>query len=310
MSQQGLGTRKPRFQGRLVDLLLLVAAFFWGASYLAAKTLTQISSVFGLLSLRFLIASALLVAIRSFKPVKFTADDLRIGVLIGLGLAATIGTETQGIAITSATNAGLIISLAIIITPITEGIWMRSFLPPVFFVAAVVAVVGVALLVGANGFHAPNWGDALMLIAAMLRGIYTAAQGRWTSGKPVNSLNLTILHTGVAGVIFFLLDVRGSIAAATGYGLREWGILLFLILLCTVFGFFAMMWSIRRTSASRVSLLLGTEPVWAVVVSVAIGGEKLGWVGAVGAALIIGGCYFGLGVEGRHRSRATLPADF
>ena len=302
---------KPvRFKGRFVDLVLLVAAFFWGSSYLAAKTLTHVSSVFGLLSLRFIIASALLLVIRSFRPIKFTPDDWRIGVLIGLGLAATIGVETQGIAITSATNAGLIISLAIIITPITEGIWMRSFLPPVFFVAAVVAVVGVALLVGANGFHAPNWGDALMLLAALLRGIYTAAQGRWTSGKPVNSINLTIMHTGVAGVIFFLMDAPGSIAAATSYGVREWGILLFLILLCTVFGFFAMMWSIRRTSASRVSLLLGTEPVWAVVVSVAIGGEKLGWLGVLGAALIIGGSYFGLGVEGRHRRKATPPADF
>jgi drug/metabolite transporter (DMT)-like permease len=295
------------FRGRFVDLVLLVAALFWGSSYLAAKELTKVSSVFGLLSLRFLIAAAILLAIRAFRPVKFTRDDWRVGVLIGLGLAATIGIETTGISITSATNAGLIISLAIIITPITEGVWMRSFLPPVFFVAAVVAVVGVALLVGANGFRAPNWGDGFMLVAALLRGIYTAAQGRWTAGRPVNSVNLTIMHTGVAGLIFFFMDVPGTIAAATGYGWREWGILAFLVLLCTVFGFFAMMWSIRRTSASRVSLLLGTEPVWAVVVAVALGGELLSWLGVIGAILIIGGSYFGLGVEGRHR-HASPPA--
>jgi drug/metabolite transporter (DMT)-like permease len=62
-----------------------------------------------------------------------------------------------------------------------------------------------------------------------------------------------------------------------------------------------MAWGIKNTSASRTSLLLGTEPVWATIVAVAIGGELMGPLGIIGALLIIGGTFCGQAVETRHR---------
>ena len=41
---------------------------------------------------------------------------------------------------------------------------------------------------------------------------------------------------------------------------------------------------VRRTSASRASLLMGTEPLWAVAAGVVVAGETLGWLGALGAS--------------------------
>lgn len=293
-------TNKKQRAGR-VDLTLLAAAAAWGGSYLAAKELTEVSSIFALLAIRFVAAATILSLLRLRNPVKFSRHDWIIGSAIGIGLAVTIGVETAGISLTSATNAGLIISLAIIFTPIMEGVWKRNWLPAPFFIAATGAIVGVALLVGGNGFHAPNVGDALMFVAAIFRGFYTAAQGRWTAKRKVNTFNLTILHTGVAGAIFLALDFGGTIHAVQTYGTYQWSLIIFLTLFCTVFGFLAMMWSIRKTSASRVSLLLGTEPIWAVFIGVAIGGELISWLGALGAALVIGCCYIGLGIENRHR---------
>jgi drug/metabolite transporter (DMT)-like permease len=75
----------------------------------------------------------------------------------------------------------------------------------------------------------------------------------------------------------------------------------FLVLFCSVFAFAAQLWAIKKTSASRASLLLSTEPIWAVVIGSAIGGELLGWVGYVGAAVIIGASYVGQGIERRYR---------
>ena len=80
------------------------------------------------------------------------------------------------------------------------------------------------------------------------------------------------------------------------------------MLLCTVYGFFAMMWGIRRTSASRIALLQGTEPVWAVLIAIMFGGEALNWVGAIGALLIIGSCYWGLGIEQAARQKRTAAS--
>jgi drug/metabolite transporter (DMT)-like permease len=51
-----------------VDIALIAAAFVWGASYLAAKQLTEAGSLWGMLALRFTAAAAILLLIRAFKP--------------------------------------------------------------------------------------------------------------------------------------------------------------------------------------------------------------------------------------------------
>jgi drug/metabolite transporter (DMT)-like permease len=68
----------------------------------------------------------------------------------------------------------------------------------------------------------------------------------------------------------------------------------------------AMLWAIRKTSASRVALLQGTEPVWAVVIAVVIGGELMSAIGWLGAAVIIAACYWGLGIENRAREARLI----
>ncbi len=55
-----------------------------------------------------------------------------------------------------------------------------------------------------------------------------------------------------------------------------WIDVLFLGLLCSVFAFVVQLWAVRRTSATRASILMGTEPVWALAVGVAVGGEAVG----------------------------------
>lgn len=284
-----------------VDIVLIGAAFVWGASYLAAKQLTEAGSLWGMMALRFIAAAVILGFIRAFRPVKFSKADVLVGSAVGVGLATVMTVETNGIHLTSATNAGLIISLSIIFTPILEG-WVRKFwLPKTFFIAAAGAVIGVALLVSGNGLQSPNWGDALMFGAAVLRAYYQVVQGSLTAGRKLTTINLTIFQTLTAGVIFFVADAPGTVRAAFSYGANEWFLLGFLVLLCTVYGFFAMMWGIRRTSASRIALLQGTEPIWAVFIAMLFGGEQLNLIGVLGAALIIGSCYWGLGIEARAR---------
>jgi drug/metabolite transporter (DMT)-like permease len=209
--------------------------------------------------------------------------------------------ETNGIKLTSATNAGLIISLTIIFTPILESAWRRSWLPRPFFVAAVTAIVGVALLDSGNGFKEPNLGDALMLGAAVLRAITTTAQGKLAEGRQVSSFNVTVVQLMVCGLSYLVIDFVGVVNLVQEFETQQWLEMGFLVLFCTVFGFVALQYGILRTSATRASLLLSTEPIWAVVTATAFGGEKLFWVGIVGAVLIIGGSYWGLAIETKHR---------
>ena len=284
-----------------VDIAILGAAMVWGGSYLASRELTHFASLWGMMAIRFIIAGLILYLIRAFKPVKFTKSEMLSSLGIAATLALVMSVETTGIFLTSATNAGLIISLSILFTPIIEGLVAKFWMPRMFYVSAIGAVIGVAILISGNGFTEPNLGDLLMVLAAVLRAVHTVAQSFFTKGKDVNTTNITILQLIFTGLFFLVIDPVGAVTAATTYGVREWLLMATLVLFSTVYGFVVMLWAIRKTSASRVALLQGTEPIWATIIAVGIGGELMGAIGWLGGAVIVAACYWGLGIENRAR---------
>ena len=286
-----------------VDLVLLAVAIVWGASYLSAKAITPFATVPAMLSVRFAIATLAMVAIWLIRRKKFSRTDLILGTIFGLTQSAIMSVETFGLKITSATNAGLLISLTIIFTPIMESAWNKRWLPRSFFLAAVGAIVGVALLVTGNGIQDPNFGDVLLFIAAIVRAVHVTAQGVLTRNREASSFNMILMQCLTATVVFFVFDVQGAFDAIQTFGPAQWAGTLFLALFCSVFAFVAQLWAIRRTSASRSSLLLATEPIWAVVIAVLFGGETLALLGILGAVVIIASTYVGQGIETRHREK-------
>lgn len=291
------------FRASKVDLVLLAVAIVWGASYLAAKAITPFATVPAMLSVRFAIATLAMVAIWLIRRKRFSRTDVILGIIFGFTQSAIMSVETFGLKITSATNAGLLISLTIIFTPIMESAWNKRWLPRSFFLAAVGAIVGVALLVTGNGIQEPNFGDLLLFIAAIVRAVHVTAQGVLTRNREASSFNMILMQCLTATVVFFVFDVQGAFDAIATFGPAQWAGTLFLALFCSVFAFVAQLWAIRRTSASRSSLLLATEPIWAVVIAVIFGGETLALLGIVGAVVIIASTYVGQGIETRHREK-------
>ncbi|ACZ23538.1 DMT(drug/metabolite transporter) superfamily permease [Sanguibacter keddieii DSM 10542] len=289
-------------RGPLVDLLLLGVAAVWGASFLAAKDLAAETGVPAAVALRFLVAAVatavLCLARREPLP---RARGLLVAVVLGCTQAAVIGLETWGVHLTTATNAGLLISLALVMTPVLEGIASRSWLPRAYFVAAVAAVVGVALLVSEGGLRQPTAGDGLVVAAAAVRALHVTASAHLTRGRTEGSSSVVLVQMVVCAAVFTVMAGPGLPSAAARLDTLGWAGVLFLGLLCSVFAFVVQLWAVRRTSASRASILMGTEPVWALLVGVVVAGEVIGPLGACGAALIIAASYAGQAVERRHR---------
>jgi drug/metabolite transporter (DMT)-like permease len=309
MTNARLTNTRARLSASRVDIVILAVALVWGASYLAARELTKVASIGGLLAVRFLLAGLVLGLIWFYKRERFSKTDVLLGTVFGLTQASIMWVETWGLSVTTATNAGVIISLTILFTPVLESAWKRSWLPRSFFIATVVSLLGLILLVSGNGITAPNYGDALMLLAALVRTFHVTAQGRLTEGRKVSSLNAILMQCLVCGLCYFVIDARGTIDAAVGYTPRDWALLLFLVVFCSVFAFVAQLWAIKKTSASRASLLLATEPIWAVAVGSVIGAELLGPIGYIGAAVIIGASFYGQRIEAQHRAKEVASAS-
>ena len=295
-----MSTKSPaRFSAG--DLMLLVVAAFWGATYLVVKDLGNSGSIGGLMAIRFVIAAIGLWVYWLFKRDKFQKQEWIMGVAFGISQTIVLNLEAWSVHLTSATNGGLIIALAIITVPILESAWRKNWLPYKFFIATSVAVIGLALLIMGNGFVEPNLGDLFMFIAMVLRTFHFVILGRLTQGKTFSPVNLTTIMVSTSGLIMLLLNPSQAIQTALNYNTGNWISMLFLSLLCTSFAFIGMNWAVKHTSASRASLLLGTEPVWSTIIAVIIGGELIGFVGALGAVMVIGATYWGQSIETKHR---------
>ncbi|MEU6975136.1 DMT family transporter [Streptomyces sp. NPDC046371] len=282
----------------LTDLPVLLVAVVWGASYLAAKGVTTTHTVIAVLVLRFAVVLPVLVAAGRRRLRALSAAQWRGAGTLGLILAGIFLLETYGVVHTSATNAGLIISLTMILTPLAEAAVTGTRPPRAFLAAAALSVAGVVLLTQGGGFTAPTLGDLLMLLAALARTVHVLAMSRIKAVRSADSLSLTTVQLGSAVAVFAVLAALPGTGAspwsvALGFGPREWAGLLFLSVFCTLFAFFVQMWAVRRTSPSRVSLLLGTEPLWAAAVGIALAGDRPGTLGLAGAVLVLAGTTWG-----------------
>lgn len=281
-----------------------MVALVWGSSYLAAKTAIDGSQVLLVLFMRYLIAalaSAGLVMATAHRRIRWSREETRIGSVLGLTQAAVLVLEMYGVAHTGAANAGLLISLTLVITPLLDRSGGRGALPARFFLAAAVCVVAVGLLTSARGLRVPGLGDALMLAAAVVRAGHVALVGRLTAGRSPRPLQLTSVQT-ILGAALCFPAAAGDLPALIHATAGTWAQLVYLALFCSVFAFLAQTWAVQRTSASRASLLMGTEPVWAAAVGVVLGGERLTALAALGAVLMVAGTYWGQAIERAHRN--------
>ncbi|GAA3077331.1 hypothetical protein GCM10020254_21760 [Streptomyces goshikiensis] len=112
------------------DLPVLAVAVVWGGSYLAAKGITTAHTVIAVLVLRFGVVLPVLAGAGWRRLRALSARQLRGGALLGLVLGAIFILETYGVVHTSATNAGLIISLTMIFTPSPRRPSAAPGLPP------------------------------------------------------------------------------------------------------------------------------------------------------------------------------------
>ncbi|MFV0458165.1 MAG: DMT family transporter [Actinomycetales bacterium] len=290
----------------LPDAVLLAVAVVWGGSYLAAKDLAEATSAAAVMCLRFLPAALILLAIaagrRRFRALRAVTGP---GLLLGTLRAATIALETIGVTLTSATNAGLIIGLSVLFTPILESAAARRRLSGQLMAAVLLGIAGVALLVGGEGLSTPNTGDLLILAAAVTRALLGVAGARLTAGG-ADVLPLTTIELTFGAIVFTLWGggpARGSLAHLTGH---DWAVLAYLSIGCTLVAFLGQLWATKHTSASRAGILLGTEPAWALGIGILLAGDTIGPTGLAGALILLAAVTWGGRAEHHWRTNATL----
>lgn len=271
------------------DLMLLAVAIVWGTSYGVVKDALVFYPVLGILLLRFGLTFAVLSpTLRSLRHAKATelAGALGTGVLL-LGILLA---ETFGIALTRASNAAFLISLCVVLTPPVEWALLRRKPSRVEWIAVLLSLAGAALVSG--GLVIPGAGDALILLAALLRALMVCVTKRVMRDSTLAPLSVTALQAGTVAfgsiVVALLYPSQPwpALPALAGHG-GFWISIVYLVFACTLFAFFAQNFAVKRSSPTRVALLMGSEPAFGALFAYAWLGEQLSVWGWAGGALMV-----------------------
>ncbi len=293
--------------GQIVaDMSLLFVAIVWGSSYLATKIILIDYEVFPFLFIRFAFTVIILLFF-TWKSLKnATMGTWITGIILGLFLAGIFTSETWGINFTTSSNAGFLISLTIIFTPLVESIVSRSRLRLGILFAVLLSVVGTGLLTLKQGYQF-NIGDLLIIVAALLRAIQMTFTQKLTFGKEMDSGALTTIQLSIVAIImaFVSVFVNGLESITLDKSLLFWSLTFYLAVFGTLLAFYIQLVMIRKTSPTRVGLLMGTEPIFATLFAILLGGENLSIQGWIGGFLIVIATYYGRYVELKYRTKVV-----
>lgn len=279
-----------------VEALLLLVAIVWGGSYSAAKIATEQVPVLQFLLLRFGLTFLLLLPALRGLAVAVWPSALAGASLLGGNLLAVFICETFGVSLTTASNAAFLISLCVAFTPLCEW-WLLKDRPTAGVLAAsALSLLGAGLLAFQHGMgvSALAWGDALMVVAAFLRGVMVCLTRRQGLRHGLPALTVTAVQMGVMtfGSGLLMIAVQGPVWTPLPSSASFWGAMAFLVLLCTLLAFFVQNYAASRTSPSRVALLMGSEPLWGALIAVVWLGDRLTLQGWLGGLLIVASAWW------------------
>ena len=256
---------------------LVVAAFFFGTTFIVVKDAVRDVGPVPFLTVRFGIGALAAWMVARRRP--STPGWVRAGALSGVALMAGYLFQTIGLQYTTTTRSALITYLLLPIVPILSAIVLRR--PPTATTIAgiVVALVGVFLLNDAT--LSLGRGEVLTLGCAVAFAVQIVMLAEFSPKHDTHRLNSVQLAVVVAGCL-----VPGFFMGGYDFTFQAWWAAAYTGVAASAVAFGCMVWAQQWVGPSRTALLLLLEPVFAGVAGYFVG-DRLGVLGITGALLIL-----------------------
>lgn len=271
-------------KSRLHSGLLLVAAMFWGGSFI----MNQITLDAGLrptfvLMVRFALAAAILGIVFRRDVASLGRKDLAGGLLSGILFCAGFILQMNGLAHTTPSSNAFLTATNIVLVPFFSWIVFRKRPKVTAFAGALLCFLGVCLLSWQPGGAAPSFGmgEALTLLCAVCFASHIVCLGYFAPRINTRGLNfMQILTAAVLTALFYFIADRDHSQFVPNRGHLA---ILYLVIFSTCIACFIQAAAQKHVSAPQASVIIATESLFAAVFSVAAGFERLR------ASLIAGG---------------------
>jgi drug/metabolite transporter (DMT)-like permease len=274
------------------DLALAFCSLLWGATFVVVKNSLDHASVFLFLAVRFTLAAALMIAFRPKVLRQAKREELIAGARLGLFMFGGYAFQTAGLQYTTPAKSGFVTGSSVVLVPLLLAIFWRRQLTRWAYSGALAAVIGLYFLTApAESIAHLNRGDLLTLVAAALYAVHIILVGEYTQRHSHGALS--VLQVAACGLLAW---PAAAAAAALGWQAPRfawhWELLLG-IAICAVFAtaaaFSIQLWAQQYTTSSHAAILFTLEPVFAVITSYLLIGERLSGRALLGAAFVLGG---------------------
>ena len=265
----------------LAELALVGVAAIWGATFTVVQDAIEKLPAMAFLGYRFATAT-LIVAVVFRAPLRrLSAAGWRAGLAMGAFLTAGYVLQTLALERTSASNAGFITGLFVVITPLLAALVLRERIGPTAWLAASASGLGLFLLSGADGLNA---GDALALAGAVGFALHILATSRAVRDHDTGAL--LVVQLGVCGLFCLAVAAAGGRLDAPPDA-SVWWALAVTALLASALAYFVQTYAQRHAPPARTALILASEPAFAGLFGYLLAGDRLAAPAWAGAALIM-----------------------
>lgn len=290
-------------------LFVLLTALAFGTMEIALKIAGNAFSSLQLTFLRFLIGGLILLpfALRDLRQrtCHFTLSDWVY--LLALGIINICFSMTLfqiGVMMTNASLAAIIISINPVFTMIFAHFLVHDYFTKQKAVVLILSLAGLVIVANPATFlHGTGVQGILTVLAASIGfGFYTALGKKRINrigGLAQNSFSFLL-----GSLVEFLILLGRGEPIFSGIHLQNLGVLLYVGVVVTGFGYVCYMKAIELSNPSTASIAFFIKPVVAITLSALILSEPITWNVIVGTLLILIGCVYNL-----KKSSATPQAN-
>lgn len=279
-----MDNKKVRF---LADLSLVFVTLIWGATFVTVQEAIKKVEPYYFLSIRFGLAAVIMTVLANKRITKINRSDLAKGVIIGLVLFFGYAFQTVGLKYTTASNAGFITGLAVVMVPVFS-LLVTQKVPGFTSSAGIVsAMIGLALLT-INQNLTFNLGDLLVFFCAVSFTAHILLVGKFSPASDPFILN-TIQIATVAVVSFGSAVVKETAPSGASFTPDVWWAIIITAVLATALAFFIQTWVQKFSSPTHTAIIFTMEPVFAALFAFFFAGEFFTLKQGLGALLILTG---------------------
>ncbi|MDP2956257.1 MAG: DMT family transporter [Longimicrobiales bacterium] len=282
----------------LPRILLLSAVLIWGWTFVATKILVTELGPVEIFALRLAIGLPFLGGILVVKrvPLRFTRADLPPLLLGGAIFTLHFLVQITGIAHTTATNTGWIVSASPLALAVLSFLFLRERIGWQGVAGIAIATTGIVLLVSRGSLTDLGWlrsrGDWLVLASAHTWAFYTVATRDLVRRRDPLAVTFVILLIAAAFTAV-LFATSADLASVRSLSPRGVVALLYLAIPGLALGQWFWQEGVARLGATRAGLYLYLEPLATIALAVPLLHEPFGPFVALGGGLVLAGVYVG-----------------